>query len=158
MRGSDIVIIGLNRILSNELTSINQYFLHSRMIESWGYKRLAEHEYKESIEEMRHADLLVQRIFSLEGLPNLQDLGRLQIGESVQEVLTNDLNMEVESRKQLLVVIADCESEQDYVSKDLCLEILKAEEEHIDWLEVQLAIIEDVGEVNYLQSQVGSGG
>lgn len=155
MRGSDVIIVGLNKILFNELTAINQYFLHSRMIASWGYKDLAEHEYQESLDEMRHADQLVRRIFSLEGLPNLQDLGRLQIGESVQEAIASDLNMEMEGRKQLQSVIADCESEQDYVSRDLCLEILKDEEEHIDWLEVQLAVMEDIGEANYLQSQTG---
>ena len=154
MRTSDVVVVGLNRILYNELTAINQYFLHSRMIESWGYRKLAQKEYEESVDEMRHADLLMRRIFSLEGLPNLQEMGRLQIGESVQEALNCDLSMELEARKDLQAVIVDCENEQDFVSRDLCLEILKSEESHIDWLEVQLAVIEDIGEANYLQSQI----
>lgn len=155
MRGSDRVIVSLNRLLYNELTAINQYFLHSRMFESWGYKKLSEYEYKESLEEMRHADEIMKRIFVLQGLPNLQDAGRLRIGESVQESLNCDLDMEVDNRQDLRDAIAECEAERDYVSRDLCQRILIAEEQHIDWLEVQLQLIEDIGETNYLQSQIG---
>lgn len=157
MDGSERVIMSLNRLLYNELTTINQYFLHAKMIESWGYKKLADAEYQESLEEMRHADRLVKRILVLQGLPNLQDIGRLRIGESVQEVLSCDLNMELENRQDLRDAIAECEAERDYVSRDLCQSILVEEEKHIDWLEIQLQIIEDIGEMNYLQSQVGSG-
>lgn len=155
MKGDAKVIEWLNRILRNELTAINQYFLHARMLKDWGMERLAGHEYEESVDEMKHADRLVQRVLFLEGLPNLQDLGRLLVGENVREVLECDLRLEREARPALVEAIAYCESVGDYVSRELLEDILEGEEEHIDWLETQLELIERMGLENYVQSATG---
>jgi bacterioferritin len=154
MKGDTGVITHLNTILKNELTSINQYFLHSRMFENWGFHELREVEHKESIEEMKHADELIERILFLEGLPNLQELDKLMIGENVKEALECDLKLETKSRTDLVAAIAHCERVKDYVSRELFEDILENEEEHIDWLETQLKLIEQVGLQNYLQSQI----
>ena len=157
MQGNKKVIHHLNQLLLNELTAINQYFLHARMLQSWGYAALAKHEYDESLDEMRHADQLTQRILMLEGLPNLQKLGTLRIGENVPEILNCDLGMEVEGLDHLRAAISSCEQAQDYVSRELCQSILASEEKHTDWLETQLNLIEKLGEASYLQLQIGSG-
>ncbi|WP_440997774.1 bacterioferritin [Arhodomonas sp. SL1] len=157
MQGDTKVLEYLNRALTNELTAINQYFLHARILQDWGLDRLGEKEYQESIDEMRHADNLIKRILFLEGLPNLQDLGRLMIGESVREILQCDLRAEKDGRDLYLEAIAYCESVRDYVSRDLLRGILDDEEGHIDWLETQLELIERVGEQNYQQSQISAG-
>lgn len=155
MKGDPKVIAYLNKVLYNELTAINQYFLHYRMLKDWGYKELAEHEYKESIEEMKHADHLIERVLFLDGLPNLQHLGKLRIGQTVQEVLQGDLDLEIAAVADLREAIAYSEGVADYISRDLFRNILHDEEEHIDWLETQFGLIEDVGIERYMQSKIG---
>jgi bacterioferritin len=154
MKGDAKVIEYLNRALRSELTSINQYFLHARMFGNWGLQKLSTHEHDESIDEMRHADTLIQRILFLEGLPNLQDLGKLHIGENVQEILKCDLMLEREAHPLYKEAVTYCESCGDYVSRDLLAAILTSEEEHIDWLETQLELIERIGLENYQQAQL----
>ncbi|HIF25916.1 MAG TPA: bacterioferritin [Micavibrio sp.] len=153
MKGDKTVIKHLNQALKNELTAINQYFLHSRILEDWGVTKLAKHEYDESIEEMQHADRLIKRILLLEGLPNLQDLGKLMIGETVKEILECDLKLEMIAIPELKQAIKDCEAASDYVTRDLFIEILADEEGHVDHLETQLQMIENQGIENYIQLQ-----
>jgi len=155
MKGDKKVIEFLNKILKNELTAINQYFLHSRMYGDWGLKALEKYEFEESIDEMKHADELVKRILFLEGLPAMQQLGRLRIGQTVTEMMKGDLELELAGHADLKDAIEYCEKVRDYVSRELFEEILSDEEEHIDWLETNLALIDKVGEKNYLQSQMG---
>ena len=154
MKGDPKIIAHLNKVLANELIAINQYFLHARIYDDWGLKALGHKEYHESIDEMKHADELVKRVLFLEGLPNLQDLGKLRIGETVEEMLRCDLSLEMDAIPDLRVAIAYAESVQDYISRDLFQEILEDEEEHVDWLETQLDLIARIGLENYQQSQL----
>ncbi|MFZ5609943.1 MAG: bacterioferritin [Pseudomonadota bacterium] len=158
MQGDKDVIKHLNKILKNELTAINQYFLHARMFDNWGFGRLGKYEYEESIDEMKHADKLMQRILFLDGLPNVQTLGRLRIGETVEEALHADLALEMEGLPDLKAAIAHCEAVKDYPSREILEDILENEEEHVDFLETQLELIAKVGLENYLQSQMGESG
>ena len=156
MKGDSKVIEHLNKVLYNELTAINQYFLHYRMYKNWGFKELADHEYHESIDEMKHADQLIDRILFLDGLPNLQKLGKLLIGEGPIEAISCDLKLELDAHADLKAAITYCEEVRDYVSRDLFKHILESEEEHIDWLETQIELIRQIGEANYLQTKVGA--
>lgn len=153
MKGAKEVIAELNRVLTNELTSINQYFLHGRMYDNWGYVKLGKKTYEESIGEMKHADKVIKRILFLEGLPNLQDLHKLALGEEVPEALKADLELERKGRQAQLKAIAVCEEHSDYVSRDMLRHILDETEEHIDWLEIQLSLIDNISLQNYLQTQ-----
>ena len=154
MKGDPRVIEHLNKALYNELTAINQYFLHAKMLKNWGLKELAEHEYKESIDEMKHADALSERILFLDGLPNFQALGKLRIGENPLEVLKADLQLELEALPVLKDAIVFCDSVGDFVSRKLFADILHSEEEHIDWIETQLGLIDRLGEQNYLLTKI----
>ncbi|MFZ8886326.1 MAG: bacterioferritin [Steroidobacteraceae bacterium] len=158
MKGDAKVIAHLNKVLRNELTAINQYFLHSRIFDNWGLGKLARHSHHESIDEMKHADELIKRILFLEGLPNLQDLDKLLIGETVVEILECDLALERKAHPDLKAAIADCETAADYVTRDLFRKILDSEEEHIDWLETQLELVQRVGLENYSQSMMDAPG
>lgn len=155
MQGDATLIQHLNRILRNELTAINQYFLHARMCRNWGLKELGEHEYRESIDEMKHADQLIERILFLEGLPSMQDLHKLRIGQNPKEMLEGDLALEMDAMQDLRAAIAHAEGIRDYVSRDLCREILESEEDHVDWLETQLDLIGQMGLPNFVQRAAG---
>ena len=156
MKGTKTIIGMLNKVLTNELTSINQYFLHARMFGNWGFERLNEYNYKQSIRVMKEADELIGRILFLDGLPNLQNLGKLFIGQTPREALECDLKLEMQAVPDLKAGIIDCEKANDYVSRKLLADILESEEEHIDWLETQLALMDRIGEQNYLQAKMGS--
>jgi len=156
MKGDSKVIEHLNKALYNELIAINQYFLHAKMLKNWGFKELGEHEHHESIDEMKHADRLIERILFLDGLPNLQSLGKLFIGETPKEIFECDLKLELIAIPDLKAAVAYCETVADYVSRDLFASILSSEEEHVDWLETQLGLMERLGEQNYLQAQLKS--
>jgi bacterioferritin len=155
MKGDPAIIARLNEVLTNELTAVNQYFLHARMLQNWGFRALGKVIYDESIGEMKHADKLVKRILFLDGLPNLQDLHKLAIGETVSEALGADLKLEVDGRRTLVAGVAQCEAAQDYVSREILEEILKDTEEHIDFLETQLGLLASLGDANYLQTAAG---
>ncbi|HRD27535.1 MAG TPA: bacterioferritin [Caulobacter sp.] len=155
MKGDAAIIRLLNAVLTNELTAVNQYFLHARMYQDWGFARLGRITYDESIGEMKHADKLIKRILFLEGLPNLQDLNKLKIGETVPECLAADLAVEVGGRDTLVAGVGQCETANDYVSRQILKEILQDTEEHIDFLETQLNLLRTLGEQNYLQSALG---
>jgi bacterioferritin len=157
MKGNPQIVAELNKLLKNELTAINQYFLHARMMKHWGFERLGKKIYEESIGEMKHADKLMQRIQLLDGLPNLQDLGKLGVGETVPECLAADLKLESVARTDLVAAAAQCEQAKDYVSREIVVAILEDAEEHIDFLETEIGLIEKVGLQNYLQSQIGEG-
>ncbi len=153
MKGNPEIIKLLNVALKKELTAINQYFLHARMLKDWGVSRLGEKEYQESLEEMEHADWLIERVLFLGGLPNLQDLGKLKIGETVREILQADLAMEMEAHPMYRDAVTGAEAARDYVSRDLFAKILSSEEDHIDWLETQIDLMDKMGEANYIQFQ-----
>jgi len=155
MQGDRAIILRLNQVLTNELTSVNQYFLHARMLDNWGFMRLDKIVYDESIGEMKHADKLIKRILFLEGLPNLQDLHKLAVGETVLEALNADLALELAGRTTLVEGVAQCEAAADFVSREVLVDILTDTEEHIDFLETQLALAASLGEANYLQSAAG---
>ena len=154
MQGSQAIIDALNSVLTKELTAINQYFLHARMLQNWGLEKLGRLEYKASIDEMKHADELIKRILFLEGLPNLQKLDRIRIGQTVQEVMEADLSVENEAVPHLKTCIKLAEAEADYVTRNLFLHILESEEEHVDWLETQLSLLKQIGVQNFIQSQI----
>jgi bacterioferritin len=155
MQGDRAIIQTLNEALTNELTSVNQYFLHARMLDNWGFRRLGKIVYDESIGEMKHADKLIKRILFLDGLPNLQDLRKLSVGETVIEALTADLALEHSGRTTLVAGVAQCEAAKDFVSREVLVDILSDTEEHIDFLETQLSLAQSLGEQNYLQSALG---
>jgi bacterioferritin len=157
VKASKQIIAELNKLLKNELTAINQYFLHARMMKHWGFERLGKKIYEESIGEMKHADTLMQRILMLDGLPNLQDLGRLGIGETVPECLKSDLKLESAARTEVVTAIALFETEKDFVSREIAVRILEDAETHIDFLETEIGLVEKVALQNYLQSQIGEG-
>ena len=155
MQGDRAIISRLNEVLTNELTAVNQYFLHARMLQNWGYQRLGKMVYDESIGEMKHADKLIKRVLFLDGLPNLQDLHKLSIGETIGEILQADLGLEMSGRTVLIAGIAECEAAKDFVSREILTDILEDTEDHIDFLETQLGLLRSMGEQNYLQSAAG---